>query len=252
MAKSRFEYVKQFENHLKLLPNTFLVVRIDGHKFTSFCSSQSILKPNDKRLANLMNYSASEVMEKYRDIKLSYGQSDEFSFCIDRKSTIHSRRSEKISTNIVSLFTSAFVMGYSRFFDNPLEIVPSFDGRVVVYPTLTNLRDYLSWRQADCHINNLYNTLFWKMVQSGKSNGAVEKELMVTNSSQKNEMLFQLGINYNNEDVMFRKGSVIFREPGTVVSQSGVERVKDVVVIKHIDIIGDEFWNTQNLFTVGD
>ena len=25
-----------------------------------------------------------------------------------------------------------------------------FDGRVVLYPTEKNLRDYLSWRQADC------------------------------------------------------------------------------------------------------
>lgn len=28
-----------------------------------------------------------------------------------------------------------------------------------------NLRDYLSWRQADVHINNLYNTCFWNLVQ---------------------------------------------------------------------------------------
>lgn len=27
---------------------------------------------------------------------------------------------------------------------------PSFDGRVILYPSNRNLRDYLSWRQADC------------------------------------------------------------------------------------------------------
>ena len=27
-----------------------------------------------------------------------------------------------------------------------------FDGRVVLYPTEKNLRDYLSWRQADCKL----------------------------------------------------------------------------------------------------
>ena len=33
------------------------------------------------------------------------------------------------------------------------------------------MRDYLSWRQADCHINNLYNTVFWALVlQGGLSN----------------------------------------------------------------------------------
>jgi tRNA(His) 5'-end guanylyltransferase len=31
-----------------------------------------------------------------------------------------------------------------------LQYAPQFDGRVVCYPSLKNLRDYLSWRQADC------------------------------------------------------------------------------------------------------
>lgn len=40
-----------------------------------------------------------------------------------------------------------------------------------------------------------------------------EKELSGTISSDKNEILFsRFGINYNNEDEMFKKGSVIFRE----------------------------------------
>ena len=32
----------------------------------------------------------------------------------------------------------------------PLKYAPQFDARVVCYPTLRNIRDYLSWRQADC------------------------------------------------------------------------------------------------------
>jgi tRNA(His) 5'-end guanylyltransferase len=31
---------------------------------------------------------------------------------------------------------------------------PVFDGRAVCYPNFAVLRDYLSWRQADAHINN--------------------------------------------------------------------------------------------------
>ena len=41
---------------------------------------------------------------------------------------------------------------------------PVFDGRTVLYPSNQNIRDYLSWRQADCHINNLYNTTFWALI----------------------------------------------------------------------------------------
>ena len=42
-----------------------------------------------------------------------------------------------------------------------------FDSRVVLYPTDDNLKDYLKWRQADVHINNLYNTIFWALVDRG-------------------------------------------------------------------------------------
>ena len=50
-----------------------------------------------------------------------------------------------------------------------LKYPPTFDGRSVCYPTNRNLRDYLSWRQADTHINNLYNTCFWLLVKDGVS-----------------------------------------------------------------------------------
>lgn len=102
-------------------------------------------------------------------------------------------------THVVSQFSSSYVFYWKEFFgDQQLLYPPGFDGRVVLYPTNHNLRDYLSWRQADCkyqmfssklysftsicqcqgsikndsvyvlgHINNLYNTVFWTLVQKG-------------------------------------------------------------------------------------
>ena len=64
------------------------------------------------------------------------------------------------------------------------------------------------------HINNLYNTTFWALVQQGGlANQVAEKELSGTLSSDKNEILFkQFGINYNNEPAIFKKGSVLYRD----------------------------------------
>ena len=64
---------------------------------------------------------------------------------------IHTIDFSKLMTNIVSLFASAFVLRWSEYFpDERLQYPPAFDARVVLYPTNQNLRDYLSWRQADC------------------------------------------------------------------------------------------------------
>lgn len=91
--------------------------------------------------------------------------------------------------------------------------IPSFDGRIVCYPNEQCLKDYFRWRQVDCHINNLYNTAFWKMVETGKTHQEVEKELKATNSGGKNEILFdRFGINYNNLEIIYRRGTFLLYE----------------------------------------
>lgn len=123
---------------------------------------------------NLMNYAAVAVMEEYRDIVMAYGQSDEYSFIFRKNSDVYNRRSAKIMSNVNSLFTSSYVFNWSKWFPNkPLKYPPSFDARIILYPSDQNLKDYLSWRQADVHINNLYNTAFWNLVQSGLTNSDV-------------------------------------------------------------------------------
>ena len=54
-----------------------------------------------------------------------------------------------------------------------------------MYPNEETLRDYLSWRQVDCYINNLYNTAFWAFVQRGGfSEADAEKELRVSRTEE--------------------------------------------------------------------
>lgn len=54
MAHSRFQYVKKFELADAMLPDTHLVVRLDGHRFTRFTTDHGFTKPNDERGLLLM------------------------------------------------------------------------------------------------------------------------------------------------------------------------------------------------------
>jgi tRNA(His) guanylyltransferase len=103
MAKSKFEYVRQFETTDPLLPNTWLVVRIDGrsfHKYTRlflwlilrFAATHQFRKPNDLRALTLMNTCAQRCMEEFSDIIVAYGESDEYSFVLKKRTTLFSRR----------------------------------------------------------------------------------------------------------------------------------------------------------------
>jgi len=152
MAKSKFEYVKSFELKDVLLPNCWLVVRLDGRCFHRFSQVHLFEKPNDVRALRLMNKCAEKVLEEFSSCTvLAYGQSDEYSFVLRKDTTLFERRASKIMTSFVSYFSANFVMYWNEFFPTvPLQYPPTFDGRVVAYPSEKNLRDYLSWRQADC------------------------------------------------------------------------------------------------------
>ncbi|GAB1310258.1 tRNA-His guanylyltransferase [Madurella fahalii] len=273
MANSKFEYVKQFEQPDNLLPNTWVVVRIDGRGFTKFATKYGFEKPNDKRALDLMNAAARAVMAELPDITIAYGVSDEYSFVFHKTCVLFERRSSKLVSTIVSTFTAYYVHYWSTYFpDTPLSPpLPSFDGRAVCYPSVQNLRDYMSWRQVDCHINNLYNTAFWALIQlGGLGTTEAEKTLKGTYAADKNEILFsKFSINYNNEPEMYKKGSVVFRdyelvEPGThnaaaeadnvaePVQQSKTQtendkkrRAKARIVVEHLDIIKDDFWDRR-------
>ncbi|KAL1867410.1 tRNA-His guanylyltransferase [Paecilomyces lecythidis] len=225
-----------------------------------------------------MNAAAVEVMKDLTDLVIAYGVSDEYSFVFHPTSQLFERRSGKLVTTIVSTFTAHYIFKWSTFFpETPLEpsSLPSFDGRAVLYPTTANLRDYMSWRQVDCHINNLYNTTFWTMIQKGgMTNTDAERELKGTVSSDKNEILFtRFGINYNNEPEIYKKGSVVYRQyeledPKSAevtkeptqedansalqkdVSKTQQEKIRKLrrkakVVVDHVDIIKDDFWQRR-------
>ncbi len=63
MAGTRFEYVRAFERtHDELLPNAWIVVRVDGNGFSDFVKTHSWLKPMDQRGVNLMVACAQVIM----------------------------------------------------------------------------------------------------------------------------------------------------------------------------------------------
>lgn len=56
------------------------------------------------------------------------------------------------------------------------------------------------------------------MLKGGMASREVEEELKGTLASDKNEILWErYGINYNDEEEIFKKGSVVFREVGVLV-----------------------------------
>ena len=162
------------------IPDTWMVARLDGRGFHRFTDRHGFVKPNDVRCLDLMNKCAQAVMCEFRDLVIAYGESDEYSFVFKNNTKLFGRRTSKLISSIVSYFSSCFVFSWAEFFPGViLQYPPTFDCRIVCYPTRQTVIDYCSWRQADCHINNLYNTCFWAMVKRGTPNSDAEAFLKV-------------------------------------------------------------------------
>lgn len=273
--------VKQFERENYLLQDTYIIIRIDGRGFHRFSKYYNFRKPNDERALQLMNKAAKSVMEILPDTVLAYGDSDEYSFLLRKECELFERRESKLVSTFVSSFTSFYTFFWDEYFpDQKLNItdgLPTFDGRAVLYPNIKRIRQYFSWRQVDCHINNLYNTSFWTLVLRGNlTPQEAENRLLGTLAKDKNEILFsEFGINYNNEPEIYKKGSVIVREEDQeTISGMNVlslqeqkesantntvdeplsdrqkqrrdkKRRKMKVEVHHVDIIKDEFWQKR-------
>ncbi|KAJ4485509.1 Thg1 C terminal domain-containing protein [Lentinula aciculospora] len=265
MAGSKFAYVKKFELPDALLPSTFLVFRLDGHSFHRFTDQHGFVKPNDLRALQLMDHAAKSLMEEYNDIGLAFGESDEYSFLLRKSTALYNRRQAKIVSTLTSLFTSCYVFHWPKYFpDVPLQYPPSFDGRIVLYPSQQEVRDYFAWRQADTHVNNLYNTAFWALVQQGgQTTTEAHAILRGTISKDKHEILFsRFGINYDKIDPRYRKGSIFVRveTPEEPVVKTDAETVQGLaseeshkkkkkrkiatqLELLHCDLIRDDFWD---------
>ncbi|KAK3856071.1 hypothetical protein Pcinc_037570 [Petrolisthes cinctipes] len=251
MANSRFEYVKSFENPGTLDPRNWIVVTLSCRNVDALTRTHNFEQPNDSRFLRLVQSSGESVMREIKEIVLGYQFAGECSFVFGRNTTLYKRRGPKLLTNICSLMSSCFVYNWTRHFGSvALCRLPVFEGVTYLFPEDQNLRDYLTKRQKECHNQNLYQTCLKGMICKGMSTQDAINSLQGTSEGQQNEILFtQCGINYNNEDAVFKKGTVMVRDKVnvSVITPDGstANRKQSQIITLQTDLVKDEFWTRQ-------
>ena len=75
-------------------------------------------------------------MVDFPDIRVAFGESDEYSFVFHKSTKLYGRRASKLTSLVTSSFSGNYVRQWGAFFpDTPLQSTPLFDGRAVCYPT---------------------------------------------------------------------------------------------------------------------
>lgn len=145
MAKSKFDYVREFEQEDCLLPNSWIVVRVDGRNFSKFSEMHGFLKPNDLAALDLMNRAAIMVMEDFREIVIAYGQSDEYSFVFRKDTILFKRRGNLLGRNLLSLVKVALYQILFLSFSFKINVT----GGIVIFISLCfQLEELLQKRSA--------------------------------------------------------------------------------------------------------
>ena len=197
--------MRRFEQSLDrtMLEGIYVVARLDGHGFTRLIKKEWHLeKPFDIKFRDAMIETTKHLMDCGFRMVYGYTQSDEISLLFHLKDDTFGRKERKLLSILASEASVAFSMQTGR--------AAVFDNRLVPLPTAENVVDYFRWRQEDAHRNSLNSHCYWMLRKEGVSADDAQKRMSGISNSEKNELLFERGINYNDLPLWQKRGVGMF------------------------------------------
>jgi tRNA(His) 5'-end guanylyltransferase len=198
--------LKSFYEHRTryMLPRrTFSIIRIDGKAFHSY--TRGLKEPFDDQLMSDMDETAKFLCENIQGAKFAYVQSDEISILLTDFDKIET--DAWFDGNIQKMCSVSASMATGIFNQLRPGKLAFFDSRVFTIPYQIEVENYFIWRQQDATRNSITS-----VAQSLYSH----KELEGKNGDQKQEMIFQKGINWNDYAPRYKRGRGIIKEVYTV------------------------------------
>ena len=184
--------MRRFEQALDqtLLPDCFMVARLDGRNFTKLTKETCKFEaPFDTKFRDIMVHTTKSLMQCGFRVIYGYTESDEISLLFHPEEDTFGRKVRKFNSLLAGVASAAFSAQLGK--------QAIFDCRMVPLPSIERVQDYFLWRQEDAHRNALNAHCYWMLRKQGKN--AAEATEMLTGKSVafKNELLFQNGINFN-------------------------------------------------------
>ena len=208
---------REWFHALTVPPGVWTVVRVDGRGFSRF-TEQHFDKPFDAGFSGLMVETAQAMLTEF-DARYAYTESDEISVVLGPDHGLFGRGVEKIVSITAGVASAAFTHAAGR--------PAHFDSRVWIGAGVGDVIDYVSWRQADATRCALNGWCYWTLREAGASRREATRRLHGTTVADRNELLFQHGINFNEVPTWQRRGIGLWWED---ISRSGHDPVRGVDV----------------------
>ena len=193
-------------NDPAVLPGVYIVARVDGRGFTKLTKERHAFEaPFDVRFRDHMVATAEHLMTNcgFR-VVYGYTQSDEISLLMHRDEDLFGRKVRKYNSILAGEASAKFSL--------LLGDLAAFDCRVCQLPNRDLVRDYFRWRNEDAHRNALSAHAYWMLRKSGLGVNPATDRLLGMSVSEKNELLFQNGINFNELPMWQKRGTGLYWE----------------------------------------
>jgi tRNA(His) guanylyltransferase len=188
-----------------VLPQVYMIARIDGRNFTRLTKElHAFDAPFDVRSRDMMLDTVEHLMNCGFRVVYGYTQSDEISLLFHRDEQTFGRKTRK--------YNSVLAGEASAKFSLLLGAHACFDCRICELPTADLVVDYFRWRNEDAHRNALSAHCYWALRREEKSVGEATAALLRMSTADKNELLFQRGINFNDLPTWQKRGSGLWWE----------------------------------------
>jgi tRNA(His) guanylyltransferase len=191
---------------LCVLPCLYMVARLDGRSFTRLTKDvQRFEAPFDVRFRDLMVETTEHLMGGCGfNFVYGYTESDEISLLFGLEENSFGRKLRKLISILAGEASAKFSL--------LLGDMACFDCRVSQLPSMDLVVDYFRWRNEDAHRNALNAHCYWRLRKQGKSVGDATAALKGMSVADKNELLFQNGVNFNDLPLWQRRGVGLYWE----------------------------------------
>ncbi len=186
-----------------VLPENYIVARIDGRSFTRLTKEiEKFEAPFDVRFRDLMVETTKHLMACGFKILYGYTQSDEISLLFDLNDNGFGRKHRKINSVLAGEASAKFSVMLGR--------IAAFDCRLCELPNAKLVVDYFRWRNEDAHRNALNAHCYWLLRKQGKNETDATKQISGVSVADKNELLFQNGLNFNELPTWQKRGMGLY------------------------------------------
>ena len=193
----------------RVLDGAWAVVRVDGRGFSKLTAAR-FEKPFDPTFHALMTEATLALTEDLQGT-FAYTQSDEISLVLPRDWSLFDRRVEKIVSLSAARASAVFSLGLGE--------VVTFDSRVWVGATDSQLSEYFTWRQGDATRCALATAAYWALRNEGASAREATRELEGASRADKHEVLFARGVNFDALPAWQRRGVCVGWETYTKLGE---------------------------------